>query len=178
MSDFLDSKQVKIGDVVEDFALPAMDGKTYRLSDCRGSVVVIDFWSAECPISEQYDPFFKKLHSQWTDRGVRLLAIDSNATYGQDKIRAVMEARGIVFPILLDRGNIIADRFGALTTPHVYILDRQGRLAYEGAVDDRSWAQKEARVNYVEQALEAVLQGRTPPVQQTEPFGCTIERQW
>ena len=175
--DFLDKKQVKIGEVVEDFALPAVDGKTYRLSDYRGSVVLIDFRSAECPISEEYEPFFKELHGK-AGRDVQLLAVDSNATYGEDKIRAVMEERGIDFPILLDEGNVIADRFGALTTPQVYILDREGRLAYEGAVDDRSWAQKEATVNYVEQALEAILQGKTPPVQQTDPFGCTIERQW
>jgi len=176
--DFPDNKQVKLGERVDDFALPALDGQTYRLSDYRGSVVVIDFWGAECPISKQYEPFRKKLHSEWVDRGVYLLAIDSNSTYDAEKIRAVMGERDIDFPILLDKGNVIADRFGALTTPHVYILDRQGQLVYEGAVDDRSWGQKEATVNYIEQALEAILQGQTPPVQRTEPFGCTIERQW
>ena len=84
--------------------------------------------------------------------------------------------RGVRFPVLRDPDCTIANRFGALTTPHVYIVDAAGLLVYEGAVDDRTFRQRDATVNYVDQALDALLAGEMPPVTQTQPYGCTIVR--
>jgi len=78
--------------------------------------------------------------------------------------------------VLRDANCAIADRFGALTTPHVYIIDEAGRLAYQGAVDDRTFRQREATINRVDAALDALLADETPPVTQTQPYGCTIVR--
>jgi peroxiredoxin len=171
-----DKKQVSLGASVEDFELVQVGGEARRLSQYRGKWVVITFWSAECPVSREYDPFFNGLADRYPQGEVVVLGIDSNLNYGQEEIAEAMAERGVRFPVLRDVDCAIADRFGALTTPHVYIVDPAGRLAYEGAVDDRTFRQSEATVNYVEQALDALLAGQAPPTQQTQPYGCTIVR--
>ena len=171
-----DSKQVILGEQVEDFELLDMRGMSHGLSQYRGKLVVIVFWSAECPVSAAYDAYFNGLLEHHADRQVVILGIDSNVHYGQEEIAKAPAERGVRFPVLRDGDSTIADRFGALTTPHVYIIDSEGRLAYEGAVDDKTLRQPEATVNYVDKALAALLDGDTPPVQQTQPYGCTIVR--
>jgi peroxiredoxin len=171
-----DKKQVNLGEPVEDFELLQVGGEAQRLSQYRGKWAVITFWSAECPVSREYDPFFNGLMDRYPAGEVAVLGIDANLNYGQAEIVEAMEERGVRFPVLRDVDCAIADRFGALTTPHVYIVDPAGRLAYEGAVDDKTFRQPEATVNYVEQALDALLAGETPPTRQTQPYGCTIVR--
>lgn len=172
----IDSKQVVLGEPVQDFELTEVGGEPHRLAQYRGAVVVIVFWSAECPVSREYDPYFNGLLDRYPGGQVVVLGIDSNVHYGQDEIAQAMAERGVRFPVLRDAESAIADHFGALTTPHVFIVDAGGRLAYEGAVDDRTFRQREATVNYVDQALAALLAGETPPVGQMQPYGCTIVR--
>lgn len=171
-----DSKQVALGQTVEDFVLADVSGVTYRLSEYRATVVVITFWSAECPVSADYDAYFNGILDRYPDRQVVVLGIDSNVHYGQGEIAQAVGERGVRFPVLRDADCAIADRFGALTTPHVFIVDAVGRLAYEGAVDDRTFRQREATINYVDQALAALLAGETPTIPHTQPYGCTIVR--
>lgn len=176
--EFLQRRQLKIGEKVPDFTLPSMDGKTYRLSDPLGHIVVIDWWSAECPASARYDAFFNSLLDSYAEKGVKLLAIDSNAIYDDDEIRRIMKARSIRFPILRDRGSKIADVFGAITTPHVFVLGPDGSLAYEGAIDDQSWSNTKPTQNYLLQVLDALLAGKPSPFTFKEPFGCSVKRSW
>jgi len=165
-----------LGELVNDFALLDSRGERYRLSQLRGRVVVLVFWSAECPVSAEYDAFFNELPARYAAGQVVVLGIDSNVNYGQGEIAEAISARGVRFPILRDGDGDIADRFGALTTPHVYIVDSSGRLVYQGAVDDRTFRQREATVNYVDDALAALVAGTKPSIAQTEPYGCTIVR--
>ena len=169
-------KQVALGEAVEDFALEDIHGKTCRLSDFRGKIAVLVFWSAECEVSREYDAYFNSLPDRYPQGQVVVLAIDSNVHYGMEEIAETIQERGIEFPVLRDDEAIIADRFGALTTPHVFVVDATGRLAYEGAVDDRTFRQLEATVNYLDEALAAILMGKKPVVTQTQPYGCTIVR--
>jgi peroxiredoxin len=171
-----EGKQVVLGGVVGDFSLLDSTGERHRLSDWRGRVVVLVFWSAECPVSAEYDAYFSELPERYPDDQVVVLGIDSNLNYGQKEIIRAISERGVDFTILRDEDCAIADRFGALTTPHVYIIDPSGRLAYEGGVDDRTFRQLEATVNYVDDALTALLAGETPSTSQTQPYGCTIVR--
>lgn len=170
------NKTVILGQAVQDFELMSIDGEACRLSEYRGTVVVIVFWSAECPVSAEYDAYFNQVLDRYADRHVAVLAIDSDVNYGQDEIVEAVAARESRFPVLRGADSAIADRFGALTTPHVFIIDAEGRLAYAGAVDDRTFRQREATIDYVDQTLAALLAGETPPVTQTQPCGCTIVR--
>ncbi|MCB0252515.1 MAG: redoxin domain-containing protein [Anaerolineae bacterium] len=165
-----------IGAVVSGFELVDLDGMTHRLADYTGEIVVLDFWSAECPWSSHYDGWLSQHASGWARQGIRLLAIASNVNESVVYIRETVAERNIAFPVLLDDGCAVADLFGALTTPHIFVIDPAGRLAYQGAIDDRSFRQREASVNYLEQALAALLAGGQPDPTQTDPYGCTIVR--
>lgn len=158
------------------FELTDLDGVRHRLADYAGDVVMLDFWSAECPWSRHYDGWLAEQVAGWARQGVRLLAIASNVNETDAFIRSVVAERGITFPVLLDHDCVVADFFGAMTTPHIFIIDPAGRLAYRGAIDDRSFRQRTATVNYVEQAIGALLSGGQPDPAQTDPYGCTIVR--
>jgi peroxiredoxin len=167
---------VAVGETIKDWVLCDLSGATHRLSQYQGKVVLMVFWSAECPVSEKYDGYFNGLRERYAGEQLALVGVDANQNYGEEEIAAAVQAREIHFPVLRDRDAAVANRFGALTTPHVYIIDREGHLAYQGAVDDYSFRQPEPTVNYVDQALEAILAGETPPVAETQPYGCTIVR--
>ncbi|MSP14967.1 MAG: redoxin domain-containing protein [Chloroflexi bacterium] len=175
-----DSSEItlELGESAPDFTLPDLQDKAYHLADFRGRLVVLDFWSAECPISEKYDPYFAAHYAAWQDLGVTFLAIDSNAGYTVAEMQRVAAERHLPFPILRDQGNKVADQYGALTTPHIYILDRQGCVAYQGAVDDTTFRKKAPTRNYLQEALRALLAGTQPEPAQTPPYGCTIVRQF
>jgi peroxiredoxin len=169
--------KIAIGQVAPDFALPDVDGRIHRLVDYQNRIVVLNFWSAECPVAREFDLYFSDRWEEWIRRGIVLLAIDSNSHYDDEEIHRAIAGRALPFPILRDRGNKVADAYDALTTPHVFLIDRRGVLRYRGAVDDRSLRKRVPEVNYVEEALAAVLDGRPVPHPETEPYGCTIVRE-
>lgn len=158
-----------------DFELATLDGDTHQLSDYRGDVVVVDFWSAECPVSREYDAYFNRFVDRFDDDKVVLLAIDSNA-YDEATIADALAERDLDFPVLRDAGNEVADAYGATTTPHIFVVDQEGTLRFRGHVDDRSWEQKEATTDYLAAVVEALLLGEEPPVTEQPAYGCTINR--
>ncbi len=160
------------------FELHDLEGHLYRLQDYRGRIVVINFWSAECPISQDYDLYFNEFVERYEPQGVVLLAIDSNTYEDEAIFREALSQRSLKFPVLRDPGNAVADLYGAETTPHVFVVDREGILRYRGHVDDRSWRQKHPTTNYLELVVRALLAGEPPPVRERPPFGCTINRAW
>jgi len=79
--------------------------------------------------------------------------------------------------ILIDAQHVIADKFDAMTTPHVFVLDRDGILRYRGAVDDVTFRRREATQFFLREAVEALLKGRVPELSETPAYGCTIVRE-
>ena len=174
---FLDKKVVKLGEAVPDFKLQDPSGKEHRLSDYRGKVVMLHFWSATCPFVMRYDERLKEITNDYSKRDVIVLAIDSNSNETPDQIKAVAQKREVPYPILVDSDNKVADQFGAITTPHVFVIDPKGKLAYEGAVDDQGWSEDNpVKIRYVREALDAVLAGSDVPHPQTKTVGCTVKR--
>ena len=174
---FLDKKAVRIDKAVPDFKLLDTTGLKHQLSQYRGRPVMIHFWSATCPFVMRYDEELKQIAADYTPKGVIVLAIDSNSDETIDQIKNVAAKRKINYPILIDSGNKIADQFGAITTPHVFIIDRDGALAYEGAVDDQGWSEVNPINNhYAREALDALLSGKSIPHPQTRSVGCTVKR--
>ena len=174
---FLDSKSVKLGEPVADFELKDTEGKTHKLTDHQGKVVVIHFWSAKCPFVLRYDDALKAITADYQKDGVVVLGIASNTNEPAEEIKKVAQARQVNYPVLLDPGHKIADQFGAVTTPHVYVINPEGKLVYEGAVDDQGWseAKKPGKV-HVRNAIEQTLKGETVSTPQTKSVGCTIKR--
>ena len=169
---------VKTGDIAADFSLPDSSGKTVKLSDAFDKIVMLHFWSARCPFVKRYEERLKAITQDYAGKGVVVLGIDSNTGESLEQIREVAAKRGVNYPILIDEGNKIADQFGAVTTPHIFILDKERKLIYSGAVDDQSWSEKsQPHIAYVREALDAAIAGKTVPRPQTKTIGCTVKRQ-
>jgi peroxiredoxin len=167
---------VRINDTAPDFELPDLDGGMHKLSDYRGQVVILNFWSCECPHVERTDELIADWCEQKWGRYVSLLRVASNATESTSVLKEAAVRKSI--PVLLvDHQLAVADQYAAQTTPQVFVISDTGRLRSRGAVDDTSFARREPTRFYLEEAVDAVLSGKTPPVSETQPFGCAIIRQ-
>ena len=174
---FLDKKVVKVGEAVPDFQLKDTSGQEHRLSGYQGKIVMLHFWSATCPFVIRYDERLKQIANDYSNHGVVVLGIDSNSNETLDQVKKVAAIRKINYPILIDPGNQVADQFGAITTPHVFILDKEGKLVYEGAVDDQGWSEENpVTKQYAREALDAMLAGSAVPTPETKSVGCTVKR--
>ena len=175
--DFMARKQVKVGESVADFTLQNMADKPVKLSDLKGKVVMLHFWSAKCPFVVRYEDRLRAITADYKDKGVVIYAIDSNVTETKGQILKEAANRKLNYAILLDPDQKVADQFGAITTPHVFILDKEGKLVYEGAVDDEGWKEGGPINNqYVRKALDAVLVGQPVNPSETKTVGCTVKR--
>jgi len=164
------------GDSVRDFSLPNYDGARYSLSQYRDKkAVVVMFIAAKCPVSNDYDARMVDLARTYGPKGVQFLGIDSNRDESADEIASDARQHGFPFPVLRDEVNIVADQFGAMRTPEVYVISPARIILYHGRIDDD---QDAARVHErdLKSALDAVLVGRPVPRPETRAFGCTIKR--
>jgi len=159
-----------------DFSLPMVGGGRLTLSELRGKIAVINFWSAECPWSRRADVVLVYRHITWEQKGVRILGIASNVNEPEEEIRYEVENRHVKYPILLDPDQKVANLYKAEITPHFFIMDRQGVLRYTGALDDATAGRRRPKVIYVDRAVTALLQEKTPNPTVTSPYGCSIIR--
>ncbi|MCP4142611.1 MAG: redoxin domain-containing protein [Chloroflexi bacterium] len=157
-----------------NFTLSDLDGNPHTLTDYLGRIVIINFWSAECPHAARVDLGLLPLLEEWSDK-VHLLQIASNGNEPLEMLKEVADERG-VNPILHDPKHKVADLYEATNTPHIFILDAKGILQYHGAYDDVAFRQRVATRNYVQETVESLLKGSKPKVESVPPFGCTIVR--
>lgn len=152
-------------------------GAPWTLEDAADmSILIINFWSVECPWCEQYDTYFAKHIPAWAAESALMVMALSNYDESQDAIMEKVRQLGLNIPILYDEGNQLADAFGAITTPHLFLLDATRIIRYVGAVDDRTFVNKTMRIPYLENAIEQVRNGNEAELQTTPAFGCTINR--
>jgi peroxiredoxin len=163
-----------INTLVSDFALPDLDGNIHHLSDYRGKIVIVNFWSAECPWSERADQCLTEISNRFPDQVV-ILPITSNGNESDEMINDAIHQRGIRF-VLRDAGCGLADLWQAQTTPHVFVIDQSGFLRYRGAVDDVTFRKRTSERFYVKEAVDAIMGGRLPDAQETLSYGCAIVR--
>lgn len=167
---------MKIGDTAPDFELPDLDGHVHRLGDHRGQIVILNFWSCACPHVERTDELILTWWKESWDRDISVLRIASNAS---ETIAALADvaARKRIPLLLIDGLHTVADLYAAQTTPHVFVIDTTGRLRYRGAVDDTSFARRVPTRFPLAEAVRALLAGESPPVIETQPYGCAIIRE-
>ncbi len=158
-----------------DFELRGLDGRLHRLSDSRGRIVIVNFWSCDCPHVIRADASVLAALSRW-DAEVVLLTIASNANESLSALENAARSRGLP-TVLKDAGHIVADAYAAQVTPEVFIMDREGVVRYRGAVDDVSFRQRVATRSYLEDAVESLLAGNLPTVAEIPAFGCSIIRE-
>lgn len=115
------------GNMAPDFALTSADGKTIKLSDFRGKVVILDFWATWCPPCKAEIPDFIKLYSQYKDDGFQMLGVSLDQG-GMSVVKPFMKSYGINYPIMLGNNQIVADYGGISAIPTTFIIDKQGRI--------------------------------------------------
>jgi peroxiredoxin len=165
---------INISHPVSDFELPALDGRLYRLSDQRGRIVVVNFWSCECPQSERTDKAILPALVQWQD--VVLLTVASNRNESVGAIKAAAETRQLP-AVLLDENCRVADQLEAQTTPHVFVVDHMGILRYRSAVDNLTFRRRLPTRFFLAEAVESLLKGQLPATAESPAFGCAIVRE-
>ena len=167
---------MEINQPLPDFELPDLRGKLHHLSDYRGRIVIVNFWSAECPHSERTDGWIAaRLASEWAGE-VELLSIAANRGESASRLEEVSMARGIP-TVLIDAEHLVADRYEVISTPHIFLVDREGILRYRGAVDDVAFRRREATRLYLQEAVDALLENRLPEVAETPAYGCALVRE-
>lgn len=164
-----------INEPAPDFELPDLNGDRLRLSDLRGKIVILNFWSCECPHSERTDRQIMAMFVQWKD-DVVFLPVASNRIESVEAITESARIRHLPL-VLMDMDQQVADLYEAVTTPQVFVIDREGILRYAGAVDDTSFARKRPTRFYLDEAVEALLSGHLPPIGETRSYGCAIVRE-
>lgn len=155
-----------------DFELPDLDGHLHRLSDYRGRIVVVNFWSCECPHAERTDRAILATLAQLREDAA-LLSIAPNDNEPAEALKKAAITRRLPL-VLRDAGHVVADLYEAQTTPHVFVMDREGILRYRGAVDDVTFRRRQPSRFFLDEALEALLEGRLPPLTETPAYGCAI----
>lgn len=166
---------LSINELCPDFELPDLQGVRHKLSDYRGKIVIVDFWSAECPHSERTDRSLMACLVQWA-ADVEMLSIAANQNESLQMLEEAAKTRRLP-TVLIDAKHIVADLYQAQATPHVFVLDREGILRYRGAVDNVTFRQRKATRFFLEEAVEALLDGRLPELTEMPAYGCTIVRE-
>ena len=158
-----------------DFELPDLQGRLHRLRDTRGKIVIINFWSAECPHSARTDSLILEILGKWNGE-VELLSIDSNRNESVPMVEEAATARHVP-NVLIDANHTVADQYEAIATPHVFVLDREGILRYRGGVDDVTFRRREPTQSFLRDAVESLLHGEVPKVSEMPAYGCAIVRE-
>jgi peroxiredoxin len=171
---------VRPGELVNEWQLADLNGKTHRLSDYKDQVIVMEWFNYDCPfVLKHYDTgSIQKLQKQSRDKGVIWLSVSSGKTESKELKNSAKDFKVHSNAVLKDPKGTVAKHLGARTTPHVFIIDRNGKVAYSGALDDQPTPDpaslKNAR-NYVSEALDAILAGKPVKVPSTRPYGCGVK---
>jgi len=158
-----------------DFELRGLDGRLHRLSDSRGRIAVVNFWSCDCPHVIRTDAAMLAALARW-GADILLLTIASNANESPSALEAAARSRGLP-TVLMDAGHVVADAYAAQVTPEAFVVDRAGVLRYRGAVDDVNFRQRVPTRFYLEEAVEALLAGHSLSIADVPAFGCSIVRE-
>ncbi len=168
-------------------AFTAVDsnGKKHSLSDFKGKFVVLEWVNYDCPFVVRHykSGNMQALQRKYTAKGVIWLSINSSAEGKQGYFKPadinakIKERNAAPTAYLIDTDGSIGKAYGAKTTPHMYVIDPQGDLIYQGAIDDSvsTDVNEKAKVNYVEAALDAAMNGKPVATAMTKPYGCSVK---
>lgn len=174
----------KIGDRAADFSLKNVDDKMISLSDYNDEKgVILIFTCNHCPFSVAYEDRIVALDKKYKELGYPVIAINPNDpeaypsdSFDEMKVRA--NEKGFTFPYLVDDKQEVYPIYGATKTPHIYVLQNKSgkfKVAYIGAIDNSAKNESKVTETYLADAIDALLDGKTPSVQETKAVGCGIK---
>ncbi|MGD0553285.1 MAG: redoxin domain-containing protein [Sedimentisphaerales bacterium] len=164
-----------------DFTLTNYDGKTVKLSDYAGKIVVLEWFSYECPFARynyEKTTAVNDLVNKFKDKGVVFLAINSTGHQETEKNKEFAEQFKVSHPILNDSKGTVGRAYGAQTTPHTFIVDSKGNIAYAGSFDNAPLGkipEGAQYVNYIDKALGELTAGKAVSIAETKPYGCSVK---
>src|SRR5205807_4727336 len=180
------ARAVKVGESAPDFQAIDSNGLQQKLSQYRGKFVVLEWHNNGCPYTKKHyeSGNMQRLQKQWTDKGVVWFTVISSAPGSQGYVTAAQEneymqkMHAVPTAALLDPKGEIGHLYGAKTTPHMFVINLQGQLIYNGAIDDKSTSDPSdisGAKNYVSEALQEAKAGQPVALATTRPYGCSVK---
>jgi peroxiredoxin len=176
----------RVGETAPDFTATDSNGKIHHLADYRGKYVVLEWHNNGCPYTRKHyeSGNMENLQREWTARGVVWFTVISSAPGQQGYVTAdqenqyVQQMNAAPTAALLDPSGDLGHLYGAKTTPDMFIINPEGILIYEGAIDNRPTPDASdipGATNYVSQALTEAMAGRPVSVPVSQPYGCSVK---
>lgn len=167
----------KVGEKAPAFTLEDQDGKKVSLADHSGKIIVLEWFNEECPIVQRHyaGDAMNKLAAKYKEKGVVWLAINSTSAKDNAANKKADAAWKMARPILNDAAGTVGHAYGASNTPGMYVVNKDGTLAYMGAIDDNSSGDVKEPKNYVAKALDELLAGKPVSEPQTKQYGCSVK---
>ena len=172
--------KLNIGDAAPGWSGTGVDDEQHSLSDYKDAkAIVLVFTCNHCPVAVAYQDRLIALQKDYKAKGVQVIAVSANdaEAYPADsfeKMKVRAKQKGFNFPYVYDKTQKIARDYGATCTPHAFLLCKERKIAYQGAIDDNNKPDK-AEKHYLADAIDAVLAGNEPPETVTKQRGCSIK---
>ena len=164
-----------VGTKVENFRLADTSGAERSLDDLKGkNGAILVFVSAQCPTVKQYNERISQFAADFAENGINVIGINSNVSESPEWVRS-HAAENYEFPVLIDKGNVLADKLGASLTPEIFYLNDKNVLVYQGAIDNSS-SGEEITENYLRNAVEQSSSGKPVERKTARAVGCSIKR--
>jgi peroxiredoxin len=175
-----------VGTAAPDFSLTDSKGKTQTVSQYKGKYVVLEWFNPDCPFVKKHygSGNMQKLQEEFTAKGVVWLSIDSSAPGMEGNLTAEQAEKKMTewktkqTALVLDPDGRAGRTYGAKNTPHMFVINPEGKIIYEGAIDSKASpnpADIASSTNYVKVALEESLAGKTVSNANTKPYGCSVK---
>ncbi|WP_373998931.1 redoxin domain-containing protein [Bdellovibrio bacteriovorus] len=176
----------KIGSPAPDFSVVDATGKTHKLADYKGKYVVLEWYNKDCPyVRKHYDSKnMQKIQADMTAKNIVWLSVISSAPGKQghlaaaDAVKNAQKEGSKASAILLDEKGAMGKAYGAKTTPHMYLIDPQGVLRYNGAIDSNDSADPKTIAtseNYIVRAVASAEKGEKIAKETSKPYGCSVK---
>lgn len=173
------NKTVSVGDKAPTFSgLPAVfkgEETSVSLPDLKDDVVVLVFLANHCPVVGQYEDRLIEFTKDYEGKGVRVVGISVSHARGDNiaGIKDYMKDKGSNYVYAYDETQAVGKAYGASNTPHFFVLDKARKIRYIGKMDD-SPNESKVKTHYVRDAVDSLLAGKSPEVDETRPYGCGI----
>lgn len=186
ISEAILAQKAKLNETAPEFTLKDSFGKEHSLSDFEGKIVMLEWINFECPFVKKHynSKNMQSLQTKYTGKGIIWLAICSSAegkqgNFSKEEINdrtKKLDAKYAAY--LIDEDGKVGKMYGAKTTPHMYIIDKEGKLVYAGGIDNKPTTDIddiETAKNYVSSALDELLNGEDVSIQSSAPYGCSVK---
>jgi peroxiredoxin len=175
-----------VGSAAPNFSATDSNGKTVSLADYKGKYVVLEWFNPECPFVKKHygSGNMQKLQENFTSKGVTWLTIDSSATGKEGSLKPDEANKKIAdwkvhsTALLLDSDGKVGKAYGAKNTPHMFVINPEGKVIYEGAIDSKASPNPDdipSSTNYVKVALDESMAGKQVSTPSSRPYGCSVK---